>query len=338
MDRQQGGGRTITLPGGPRVLSWASVVGKKEGQGPLADFFDLVGEEDSFGEKSWEKAETAMQKKALSLALDKAGLAPGAVDCLLAGDLLNQCIGSAFAAREHGRPFLGLYGACSTMAESLALAALLTGGGFLARAAAVTSSHFCSAERQYRTPLEYGGQRPPTAQWTVTGAGCALVGRGGEGPRITHVTLGRVVDLGVKDANNMGAAMAPAAADTILSHLADTGRKPSDYDLIVTGDLGSLGLELLGELLREAGLDLPNLADCGALIYDRQGQDVHCGGSGCGCSAAVLCGFLLGGLSGGKWRRLLFCGTGALLSPTSTQQGESIPGICHAVALEGGKT
>ena len=338
MDRRQGGGHTISLPGGPRVLSWASVVGKKEGQGPLANSFDLVGQEDSFGEKSWEKAETAMQKKALSLALDKAGLAPGAVDCLLAGDLLNQCIGSAFAARDNGLPFLGLYGACSTMAESMALAALLTEGGLVSRAAAVTSSHFCSAERQYRTPLEYGGQRTPTAQWTVTGAGCALVGREGNGPRITHVTLGRVTDKGVKDANNMGAAMAPAAADTILSHLASTGRKPSDYDLIVTGDLGALGLDLLGELLREEGLDLPNLADCGVLIYDRRRQDVHCGGSGCGCSAAVLCGFLLNGLAEGRWRRLLFCGTGALLSPTSTQQGESIPGVCHAVALEGGRT
>ena len=228
MDKTRGGGRTIPLPAGPRILSWASVAGKKEGEGPLGASFDLVGTEDSFGEKSWEKAETAMQKRALSLALDKAGLAPGGVDCLLAGDLLNQCIGSAFAARDHGLPFLGLYGACSTMAESLALAALLAEGGFVERAAAVTSSHFCSAERQYRTPLEYGGQRTPTAQWTVTGAGCALVGRGDGGPRVTHVTVGRVVDKGIKDANNMGAAMAPAAADTILSHLAATGRRPSD--------------------------------------------------------------------------------------------------------------
>ena len=337
MDKLRGGGRTIPLPTGPRVLSWASVAGKKEGEGPLGGSFDFVGAEDSFGEKSWEKAETAMQKKALSLALDKAGLAPGGVDCLLAGDLLDQCIGSAFAARDHGIPFLGLYGACSTMAESLALAALLTEGGLVERAAAVTSSHFCSAERQYRTPLEYGGQRTPTAQWTVTGAGCALVGRGDSGPRITHVTVGRVADKGIKDANNMGAAMAPAAADTILSHLAATGRKPSDYDLIVTGDLGALGLELLGELLKEAGVEAPNLTDCGVLLYDRERQDVHCGGSGCGCSASVLCGFLLGGLAEGRWRRLLFCGTGALLSPTSSQQGESIPGVCHAVAIEGGK-
>ena len=337
MDKTQGGGRTIPLPAGPRILSWASVAGKKEGEGPLGASFDLVGTEDSFGEKSWEKAETAMQKKALALALDKAGLAPGGVDCLLAGDLLDQCTGSAFAARDHGIPFLGLYGACSTMAESLALAALLAEGGFVERAAAVTSSHFCSAERQYRTPLEYGGQRTPTAQWTVTGAGCALVGRGDGGPRITHVTIGRVADKGVKDANNMGAAMAPAAADTILSHLAATGRKPSDYDLIVTGDLGELGLELLGALLREAGLEPASLTDCGVLIYDRDRQDVHCGGSGCGCSAAVLCGLLLGGLAEGRWKRLLFCGTGALLSPTSAQQGESIPGVCHAVAIEGGK-
>ncbi len=328
------GGQTVQLPSRPRLLAWASVVGKKEGEGPLAATFDVVGSEDSFGEKSWEKAETAMQKLALSTALKKAALAPSALDWLLAGDLLNQCIGSAFAARDQDIPFLGLYGACSTMAESLSLAALLLDGGFGAHAAAMTSSHFCSAERQYRTPLEYGGQRTPTAQWTVTGSGCVILGQEGPGPAVTHVTVGKVVDKGIRDANNMGAAMAPAAADTILAHFRDTGRKPSDYDLVITGDLGQLGHELLGELLKREGLELPHLADCGTLIYDLQGQDVHCGGSGCGCSAAVLCGLLLGGLREGRWKRILFCGTGALLSPTSTQQGESIPSVCHGVVIE----
>ncbi|WP_297213432.1 stage V sporulation protein AD [uncultured Flavonifractor sp.] len=334
MNKKPPGGQTAVLSRPPRLLAWASVAGKKEGEGPLAHTFDVVGQEDHFGAASWEKAESAMQKLALSTALKKAGLPPSALDWLLAGDLLNQCIGSAFAARDQDIPFLGLYGACSTMAESLSLAAMLLDGGFGTHAAAMTSSHFCSAERQYRTPLEYGGQRTPTAQWTVTGSGCVILGREGTGPAVTHVTVGKVVDKGIKDANNMGAAMAPAAADTILAHFRDTGRKPSDYDLVITGDLGQLGHQLLGELLRAEGLQLPHLADCGTLIYDLEGQDVHCGGSGCGCSAAVLCGLLLGGMEKGRWRRILFCGTGALLSPTSTQQGESIPAVCHGVAIE----
>ena len=334
MNKKRPGGQTAELPSRPCLLSWASVVGKKESEGPLAATFDVVSPDDSFGEKSWEKAESAMQKLALSTALKKANLAPGALDYLLAGDLLNQCIGSAFAARDQDVPFLGLYGACSTMAESLSLAALLLDGGFGAHTAAMTSSHFCSAERQYRTPLEYGSQRTPTAQWTVTGSGCVILGREGQGPRITHVTTGKIVDKGIKDANNMGAAMAPAAADTILAHFRDTGRKPSDYDLVITGDLGQLGHQLLAELLNQQGLQLPNLADCGTLIYDLNSQDVHCGGSGCGCSGAVLCGLLLNGMRDGRWKRILFCGTGALLSPTSTQQGESIPSVCHGVAIE----
>ena len=331
------GRQTAALASPPSVVGYASVVGHKEGEGPLAATFDHISQDDTFGEKSWEKAESAMQKLALSIALNKAGIAPAALDYLLAGDLLNQCIGTGFAVRGQDVPFFGLYGDCSTMAESLSLAALLLDGGFGSRIAAMTSSHFCSAERQYRAPLEYGGQRPPTAQWTVTGSGCVILSEDGPGPYVTHVTTGMIVDKGIKDASNMGAAMAPAAYSTIKAHFADTGRKPSDYDLILTGDLGQLGRDIVADWFRRDGTELKNLSDCGTLIYHLEGQDVHCGGSGCGCSAVVLAGLLLNGMAEDRWKRILFCGTGALLSPTSTQQGESIPSICHAVALDRGR-
>ena len=331
------GGQTLSFLSPPSVAGFAAVVGKKEGEGPLGACFDIVEQDDTFGETSWEKAESAMQGLALRAALDKAMRPASALDVIFAGDLLNQCIASSFAARGQKVPFLGLYGACSTMAESLVLAAMAIDGGFASLTASVASSHFCSAERQYRTPLEYGGQRTPTAQWTVTGSGAVVLSQDGEGPWITHATIGRVVDKGVKDANNMGAAMAPAAYDTLTAHFADTGRRPSDYDLIVTGDLGSLGLELLQDLFHMDGVEFSNLDDCGVRIYDAQSQDVHCGGSGCGCSATVLTGQLLPRMREGRCRRLLFCGTGALLSPTSTMQGESIPGICHAVAFSASK-
>ncbi len=334
MTNKKLGRQTVALQTPPAVIGSASIVGKKEGEGPLAATFDHIGQDDTFGERSWEKAESAMQKLALSTALSKAGLSASALDYLLAGDLLNQCIGSGFAVRGQDVPFFGLYGACSTMAESLSLAAMLLDGGYGTIIAAMTSSHFCSAERQYRSPLEYGGQRTPTAQWTVTGSGCVILSHQGPGPFITHVTTGKVVDKGIKDAANMGAAMAPAAYTTIAAHFQDTGRKPSDYDLIVTGDLGQLGRDIVADWFRRDGMALNNLSDCGTLIYDLEGQDVHCGGSGCGCSAVVLAGLLLGGMRAGRWRRILFCGTGALLSPTSTQQGESIPSICHAVTLD----
>ena len=328
------GRQTTALQAPPSVLASAAVVGKKEGEGPLAATFDHISQDDSFGERSWEKAESAMQKLALAAALSKAGLSVSGLDYLLAGDLLNQCIGSGFAVRGQDVPFFGLYGACSTMAESLSLAAMLLDGGCGTKIAAMTSSHFCSAERQYRSPLEYGGQRTPTAQWTVTGSGCVILADQGPGPYITHVTTGKVVDKGIKDAANMGAAMAPAAYSTLSAHFQDTGRKPSDYDLIVTGDLGQLGRDIVADWFHRDGMDLKNYNDCGTLIYDLEGQDVHCGGSGCGCSAVVLAGLLLNGMAGGRWKRILFCGTGALLSPTSSQQGESIPSICHAVALD----
>lgn len=327
------GRQTVALANPPTLAGHANVVGKKEGEGPLASSFDLIGSDDTFGEATWEKSESAMQKQALALALDKAGQAASAMDWLFAGDLLNQCIGSSFAARGQDIPFFGLYGACSTMGEGLALASMTLDGGFGEWAAVVVSSHFCTAERQYRTPLEYGGQRTPTAQWTATAAGAVILSRSGRGPKITHVTVGRVVDLGVKDANNMGAAMAPAACDTIAAHLQDTGRSPDFYDLIVTGDLGRLGSQLLLELLERRGIVLDNHTDCGCLLFDQKRQDVHCGGSGCGCSAAVFTGYLLTGLTEGRWKNLLFCPTGALHSPVATAQGESIPGICHAVAL-----
>ena len=328
------GRQTVALQDPPSVIGSAAVVGKKEGEGPLAATFDHISQDDSFGERSWEKAESAMQKLALAAALSKAGLSVSGLDYLLAGDLLNQCIGSGFAVRGQDVPFFGLYGACSTMAESLSLASMLLDGGYGTKIAAMTSSHFCSAERQYRTPLEYGGQRTPTAQWTVSGSGCVILVDQGPGPYITHVTTGKVVDKGIKDAANMGAAMAPAAYSTLSAHFQDTGRKPSDYDLIVTGDLGQLGRDIVADWFHRDGMDLKNFNDCGTLIYDLEGQDVHCGGSGCGCSAVVLAGMLLNGMAGGRWKRILFCGTGALLSPTSSQQGESIPAICHAVALD----
>ena len=327
------GTQTVAFADPPAIAGYASVVGKKEGEGPLAAWFDQIGSDDTFGEKSWEKSESAMQKLALSAALDKAGIAASTLDHILAGDLLNQCIGTSFAVRSQDVPFYGLYGACSTMAESLSLGAMLVDGGFASWVACMTSSHFCSAERQYRTPLEYGSQRTPTAQWTATASGCTILSTVGDGPYVTHATCGKIVDKGIKDANNMGAAMAPAAYETIKAHLQDTHRKPSDYDLIVTGDLGQLGHDIVLDLFRRDGVELKNLSDCGVLIYDLEGQDVHCGGAGCGCSAAVLNGYLLGGMRQGRWSKILFCGTGALLSPTSTQQGESIPAICHAVAI-----
>ena len=331
------GKQTVALAQPPSIAGYANVVGKKEGEGPLRSSFDHIEQDDTFGEKSWEKAESAMQRLALASALGKAGRTAAGIDYLFAGDLLNQCIGTGFAVRGQDIPFYGLYGACSTMAEGLSLAALMLYGGFGEWAAAMTSSHFCSAERQYRTPLEYGGQRTPTAQWTVTGAGCVVLSREGKGPYITHVTTGKIADKGIKDANNMGAAMAPAAYSTIKAHLTDLGRPASYYDMIVTGDLGKLGKEIVKDFLTRDGFDVADLDDCGTMIFDLEGQDVHCGGSGCGCSAAVLTGYLLNGMRSGKWKNILFCGTGALLSPTSTQHGESIPAICHAVAISTGK-
>ena len=334
MDTKRVGRQTVALTHPPSVLSFANIGGKFEGAGPLGAYFDEVGQDAFFGEKTWEKAESAMQKRVLQRALARAELKPEDLDYVLAGDLLNQCIGSSFGLREFGIPFYGLYGACSTMGESLALASMLIDGGFARRAAAVTSSHFCTAERQYRMPVPYGSQRPPTAQWTATAAGCTILGQSGPGPYVTHVTCGRIVDLGITDANNMGAAMAPAAYDTLSAFFHDTGEAPDDFDLILTGDLGALGHAIVLDLFSQRGVELgTRYQDCGLLLYDRQAQDMHAGASGCGCAASVLNGYLLTQMRQGRWRRILFAPTGALLSPTSSFQGESIPSVCHAVCL-----
>lgn len=328
------GRQTVRLAQPPSVVSYANIGGKFEGNGPLAEHFDQLCPDSFFGKDTWEQAESAMQQRVLERALEKGGLMPKDLDYVLAGDLLNQCIGTAFGLRGFDIPFFGLYGACSTMGESLALGSLLISGGHARMTACMTSSHFCTAERQYRAPVPYGSQRAPTAQWTATAAGCCVVGAQSAGPYITHTTRGRIVDLGVTDTANMGAAMAPAAHDTLTALFRDTATTPRDYDLIVTGDLGYLGHALLTELFRRDGVELgDNCTDCGLLLYDRVKQDMHAGGSGCGCSAAVLNGYLLHGLRTGRWQRLVFAPTGALLSPTSSFQGESVPGICHAVVL-----
>ena len=334
MNDKRVGQRTIALAHPPSVISFSNIGGKFEGQGPLRTYFDETSQDSFFGEKTWEKAESAMQKKTLQRALDQARLKPKDLDYIFAGDLLNQCIGSSFGLRDFSIPFYGLYGACSTMGESLSLAALLIDGGFARRAAAVTSSHFCTAERQYRMPVPYGNQRPPTAQWTATAAGCTILAEDGSGPYITHVTCGKIVDRGIGDVNNMGAAMAPAAYDSLAAFFRDTETTPKDYDLVITGDLGELGHSIVRDFFSRDGVDLgENFQDCGLLLYDRQAQDMHAGASGCGCSASVLNGYLLSGLRSGRWKRIVFAPTGALLSPTSSFQGESIPGICHVVCL-----
>lgn len=332
------GTQTYHFPSCPAVVSYANAVGKKEGAGPLADTFDLIFTDTRMGQKTWEKAESEFQKAAISKALEKGNLDVSALDCILAGDLLNQCIGTTYAARALALPFFGLYGACSTMAESLILAGMLVDGGFCERVCAATSSHFCTAERQYRTPLEYGSQRTPTAQRTTTASGAVILGQTGVGPYLTHATIGIVTDWEITDANNMGAAMAPAAYETLRAHFTDTGRTPEDYDLIVTGDLGKLGSELVQELFRRDGTELDErYQDCGVLLFDLDRQDVHCGGSGCGCSAAVLNGHIFNRMRAKQLERVLFCGTGALHSPVALGQGESIPGICHAAAFSNRK-
>ena len=325
---------TVTLSSRPTILGYAAVAGKKEGEGPLGRYFDYIFEDTTLGEKTWEKAESALQREAFTRALDKAGLSPSQVNYLFAGDLLNQSIASTFGLREYNVPLFGQFGACSTMAQTLAMSSIFVDSGAADLCCAVTSSHFCTAERQFRFPLEYGGQRTPTSQWTATASGAAVVGMGGGKVHVEAVCGGRITDLGVNDANNMGAAMAPAAADTIYNFLTDTNTRPEDYDLILTGDLSAVGSELLQELLQRKGIDLGTRhADCGLMMYDRHTQDVHAGGSGCGCSAAIVCSYLLSKMERGALHNVLFIGTGALMSTTSSQQGESIPGIAHLVQL-----
>lgn len=334
---QRIGRYTLKLENRPAIVGFASVCGKKEAEGPLGDSFDLTFDDTTLGSESWEKAESKLQTEAVSRALNKAGVVASDVDYILAGDLLNQCISSTFGLRSLDIPFLGQYGACSTMAQTLALSAILVDAGAARTCVAVTSSHFCSAERQFRFPLEYGGQRTPTAQWTVTGSGAAIVSNTGKGPYISAVTIGRIADLGVKDAANMGAAMAPAAAETLTDYFNDTGTKPSDYDLILTGDLGEVGSKLLYELLEMNNIYIKDYHnDCGLMIYHKDSQDVHAGGSGCGCSASVLCSTVLKRLKQGEINNILFMATGALMSPTSSEQGESIPSVAHLINLKSG--
>lgn len=319
------------------IRAAASVVGRLEKEGPLGECFDLHCKDDRFAQKSWERAESEMQRLALNTALSKGGMSERELDAVLAGDLLNQCVGAAYGLKDFSVPYLGLYGACSTAAEGVLLASLLVSGGMLERAAAVASSHNCTAERQYRSPIEYGGQRTPTAQWTVTGAGAFIVTRAEEAAvRVRGVCPGMVVEKGVKDAANMGAAMAPAAADTLLRFFADTGARPADFDLIATGDLGYEGGDILQELLRMEGVDISAVYnDCGMMLYSRETQDTHAGGSGCGCSAVVLASYLLPKLARGELSRVLLLGTGAMMSPQSIQQGQAIPAIAHLLCLEG---
>ena len=302
--------------------------------GPLAKYFDQTLEDEFWGEKSWEKAESKIIKEATQMVISKSGISSQNIDCVFAGDLLNQCISSTFGLREINIPFLGVFGACSTFVESLSLGAISI-EGFANYVLCATSSHFCSAEKQFRFPLELGNQRPPTSQWTVTGSGASILSKTGNGPYITNITLGKIVDMGIKDANNMGAAMAPAFIDTLIAHFEDTGRSPNYYDEIISGDLGYIGKDIVIDIAKSKGYNIKsNYNDCGVLIFDKNSQDTHSGGSGCACLATVFSGYFFKKLKEKKLRKLLLIATGALMNSTSSQQGESIPGIAHAISIE----
>lgn len=318
----------------PKIEGYAAVAGEKEGKGPLGKCFDKVIKDSHFGKDTWEKAESRFQLEAVITAINKAQLVKEDIDAVFSGDLINQCIGSAYGLRELEIPFLGLYGACSTMAEGLLLSTLITDSGAVERSAAITSSHFSTAERQFRFPLSYGGQRTPTSQWTCTASGAVIISREKGKIEIVGGCIGKITDMGISDINNMGAAMAPAAAETIRRYLEAASAKPEDFDAIVTGDLGILGSKLLVEFLLKLGIDISAVhKDCGAMIFDPETQDTHCGGSGCGCSGSVLCGYFLPKLESGEMKNILFAATGALMSPMSLQQGETIPTISHLVHL-----
>ncbi|MGN1114236.1 MAG: stage V sporulation protein AD [Oscillospiraceae bacterium] len=323
---------TRILKNSPSILSFSAIGGKKENEGPLGDCFDKINDDPYFSTDTFEKGENQLQKQAVLKAIEKAGLKERDIDIMFGGDLLNQCVATIYGIRDFGIPFLGIYGACSTIAEGLLFSSIFVDGGYCQKALAVTSSHFCTAERQYRFPLNYGGQRSSTAQWTATAAGSLIVSHKDKPPYVRAVTIGKMVDLGVTDANNMGAAMAPAAYDTLSTFFKDTQMQPSDFDAIVTGDLGKVGSRLLCELFEHDNINIRNNhLDCGKLLYDFKTQDVHAGGSGCGCAGSVLCGYFLPKIQKGQLNNILFAATGALMSPTVNQQGESIPGISHAV-------
>ncbi len=320
------------------IESFGSVVGKKEGEGPLGKYFDEIIEDSHFGKETWEQAESRFQLEAVSLAIKKVGLTKEDIHLICSGDLINQCIGSTYGLRELGIPYLGIYGACSTMAEGIIISSLITESGAAMRSAAVTSSHFSTAERQFRFPLSYGGQRTPTSQWTCTASGAVIISKNNGQAEICGGCIGKIADMGINDINNMGSAMAPAAAETIRRYLESTSTSPADYDFIVTGDLGLVGSTLLKEILLKQNIDISSVhKDCGKLIFDPDDKDTHCGGSGCGCSASVLCGYFLPMLERGEIKNMLFTATGALMSPLSLQQGESIPTIAHLVHIRSKK-
>lgn len=330
------GKRTYLPSSTVTVGAWQAIVGQKEKEGPLGRYFDLFSNDEYFGQKTYEKAEAQMQKEAMNRVFEKANLRDEDVDFIFAGDLLNQCVGSAYGSRDRGAGYFGLYGACSTVIEAAIIASMAIDGGFAKRAVAITSSHFCAAERQYRYPLNYGSVRPPSAQWTVTGAGCLLLTDEDTPnmPKISAFCPGTIIDMGISDINNMGAAMAPAAADTLKRYFKDTKTSPDSYDLILTGDLGSIGHELVKTLLDRENITLgANYLDCGMIIFDADKQDVHAGGSGCGCCASVLAAYVLPMMRTGLYKNVLVAATGALMSPTTNQQGESIPAISHLIRL-----
>ena len=328
------GKQTIKFNTPPTILECSSIVGPKESQGPLGKYFDKTLEDEFWGENSWEKAESKIIKETTSMVISKSGISSQDIDCVFAGDLLNQCISSSFGLREINIPFFGVFGACSTFVESLSLGAIST-ESFANYVLCATSSHFCSAEKQFRFPLELGNQRPPSSQWTVTGSGAAILAKNGNGPYITHITPGKIVDMGIKDANNMGAAMAPAFADTLITHFTDTDRSPSYYDAIISGDLGHIGKDIAIDIAKSKGYNIKsNYNDCGVLIFDKNSQDTHSGGSGCACCATVFSGYFFKQLKERKLKKILLIATGALMNSTSSQQGESIPGIAHAVSIE----
>ena len=331
---QKIGTQTIKFDTPPSIVQTASIVGPKEANGPLAKYFDTILEDEFWGEKSWEKAESKIIKNASELVINKSGIPLENIDYCLAGDLLNQCISSSFGLREINIPYFGIFGACSTFAEGMILSGILAECGAAKNVLFAVSSHFCSAEKQFRFPLELGNQRPQSSQWTVTGAGCAIISNSGIGPYITYATPGKIVDKGIKDVNNMGAAMAPAAVDTLLTHFKDTKRSPNYYDAIITGDLGHIGKDIVIDMMQTYGYDIKtNYDDCGVLIFDKDKQYTHSGGSGCACSAVVFSGYLYKMLKNKDYKKILFIATGALTNSTTAQQGESIPGIAHAVSI-----
>ena len=329
------GKQTFKLSNPVSIKETASIVGPKESNGPLAKYFDKCIEDEFYGESSWEKAESKFIKSATEMLIAKSGISNKDIDFCFAGDLLNQCISSCFGLRETNVPFFGIFGACSTFVESLILGAMAIDGNFAKNVLCAVSSHFCSAEKQFRFPLELGNQRPPTSQWTVTGSGACILSKEGTGPYITHVTPGKIIDMGIKDVNNMGSAMAPAAIDTLITHFQDTSRNPDYYDDIFTGDLGYIGKDILLDIVKTKGYDITNnYNDCGILIFDKNKQDTHSGGSGCACCASVFSGYLYKKLKERKLNKILLIATGALTNSTTSQQGESIPGIAHAVSIE----